>query len=251
MIFLRSALFWLATSLLTIPIGLLLCLLIPFPYKGRCVVVRFWWRCFLAMSRWIVGLRMELKGRENIPASPVLVLSKHESAWETVGLQSVFIPAVFVLKKELLKIPFFGWGLYALRSIAIDRDAGRQALKQMLEQGRERLQSGIWVIVFPEGSRVPPGETARYKRGAAYLALKTGTPVLPVAHNAADFWPKKDWRIRPGVITVSVGPPIPSEGMDDARINAAVEDWIEGEMRVIAPHRYGDEAMKGDAKSAA
>jgi 1-acyl-sn-glycerol-3-phosphate acyltransferase len=157
-------------------------------------------------------------------------------------LQDLFIPAVFVLKKELLKIPFFGWGLFALRMVAIDRNAGRQALRQMLEQGKDRLKSGIWIIVFPEGTRVPPGEKIPYKPGAAYLALKIGVPVVPVAHNAADCWPRKSLLIRPGTITISIGPAISTIGKSDAEINAAVETWIESEMRVIAPHRYLSEA---------
>jgi 1-acyl-sn-glycerol-3-phosphate acyltransferase len=126
--------------------------------------------------------------------------------------------------------------------IAIDRDGGRKALQKLVEQGQERLQSGIWVIVFPEGTRVPPGERVRYKSGAAYLALKAGTPVLPVAHNAADVWPKQALCIRPGLITVSLGPLIATQGQKDAQLNAAVEGWIENEMRLLAPHRYASTA---------
>ncbi|MDR1350940.1 MAG: 1-acyl-sn-glycerol-3-phosphate acyltransferase [Zoogloeaceae bacterium] len=238
MIFLRSLAFWLLVSLMTIPVGILLALFILFPLSTRFFTVKLWWTAFMWLARRVVGVEMRVEGRENIPEKPVLVLSKHESAWETVGLQSIFAPAVFVLKKELLKVPFFGWGLASLRMIAIDRNAGRKALQQMLEQGRNRLDSGIWVIVFPEGTRVPPGEQVRYKSGAAYLALKTGSPVLPVAHNAGDVWRKKAFRIRPGVITVSIGPAIATQGLKDTQLNAAVESWIEAEMRRIAPHRY-------------
>ncbi|MCL2021042.1 MAG: 1-acyl-sn-glycerol-3-phosphate acyltransferase [Betaproteobacteria bacterium] len=238
MIFVRNFLFWILASLATMVTGLTLCCLIPFPDAARFFVLKLWRNFCAALARCLVGLKTEVRGRENIPASPTLVLAKHESAWETVGLQNLFIPAVFVLKKELLKIPFFGWGLFALRMIAIDRSAGRKALQQLLEQGKERLKSGIWIIVFPEGTRVAPGEKMRYKSGAAYLALKTGLPVVPVAHNAADYWPKKSFLIRPGTITVSIGPAIPTVGKNDAEINAAVETWIENEMRVIAPRRY-------------
>jgi len=234
----RCCLFWILASLVTIVFGLMLCCLIPFPDAARFRVAGVWRKIFMALCRALLGLKMEVRGRENIPASPALVLSKHESAWETVGLQDLFIPAVFVLKKELLTVPFFGWSLFALRMIAIDRSAGRKALQQMLEQGKERLQAGIWIIIFPEGTRVLPGQKLPYKSGAAYLALKTGVPVLPVAHNAADCWPKKSLLIRPGTITVSIGAAIPTLGKTDAEINATAEAWIESEMRRIAPSRY-------------
>jgi 1-acyl-sn-glycerol-3-phosphate acyltransferase len=242
MIFLRSLIFWVCVILITIPTGIILPAFTLLPASVRFFTVRQWWRAFMWLARYIVGVKMVVKGRENIPAHPVLVLSKHESAWETVGLQSIFVPGVFVLKKELLKIPFFGWGLAALGMIAIDRDGGRKALQKLFEQGKARLEANIWVIVFPEGTRVPPGEHVRYKSGAAYLALKTGTPVLPVAHNAADVWPKKAFHICPGTITVSIGPLIATQGQKDAQLNTTVETWIENEMRVIAPHRYAPAA---------
>ncbi|MDR2365216.1 MAG: 1-acyl-sn-glycerol-3-phosphate acyltransferase [Zoogloeaceae bacterium] len=248
MIFSRSLFFWLLVSLMTVPVGILLAFCTLFPLSTRFFIVKLWWTAFMCLARYVIGVKMQVKGRENIPEKPVLVLSKHESAWETVGLQSIFVPAVFVLKKELLKIPFFGWGLAALRMIAIDRDAGRKALQRMLEQGRNRLESGIWVIVFPEGTRALPGERLRYKSGAAYLALKTGSPVLPVAHNAGDVWRKKAFCIHPGVITVSIGPAIATQGLKDAQLNAVVENWIEAEMRRIAPQRYVDAPpMQGDS----
>lgn len=238
MIVLRSILFWLLVALLTIPFGIALVVLTLLPLKARFFTVHLWRMGFMFLVRWVLGVKMVIKGRENIPAQPVLVLAKHQSAWETVALQEIFIPTVFVLKQELLKIPFFGWGLAALRMIAIDRNAGKEALRQMLEQGKDRLEKGIWVVVFPEGTRVPPGQQVRYKPGAAYLATKTGTPVLPVAHNAGEVWPRKALLVRPGTITVSIGPAIETRGLKDAQVNAAVEAWIEGEMRQLSPHRY-------------
>ncbi|MDR0528899.1 MAG: 1-acyl-sn-glycerol-3-phosphate acyltransferase [Zoogloeaceae bacterium] len=238
MIALRSFVFWVLISASTIVFGTGFVLSILLPLRARFWLLRCWRASFNLFARGILGLRVKVLGRENIPEKPTLVLAKHESAWETVGLQDIFIPAVFVMKKELLRVPFFGWGLYALNMIAIDRGAGRAALRQMLEQGLQRLRAGIWIIVFPEGTRVPPGETVRYKSGAAYFAMKSGMAVVPVAHNAADVWPKKSLRIRPGLITVSVGPPIATEGLKDAEVNRAVETWIEGEMRQIAPWRY-------------
>lgn len=247
MIVLRALLFWSLVVLLTIPFGLALVLLTLMPLKARFFTVHLWRMGFMFLVRWVLGVKMEVRGRENIPARPVLVLAKHQSAWETVALQEIFVPTVFVLKQELLKIPFFGWGLAALRMIAIDRNAGKEALRQMLEQGKERLEQGIWVVVFPEGTRVPPGERVRYKPGAAYLATKTGTPVLPVAHNAGELWPKRAWIIRPGTITVSIGPAIATQGLKDAEVNAAVEAWIEAEMRRLAPHRYAQASVGADA----
>lgn len=238
MIFIRSALFWLLVTLLTIPFGVALVVLTLLPLQTRFVVVGLWRHGFMFLARWVLGVKMVVKGRENVPEHPVLVLAKHQSAWETVALQEIFVPTVFVLKQELLKIPFFGWGLAALRMISINRNAGKEALRQVVEQGRDRLERGIWVVVFPEGTRVPPGEQRRYKPGAAYLATKTGTPVLPVAHNAGELWPRKALLIRPGTITVSIGPKIETQGLKDAQVNALAEAWIEGEMRVLSPHRY-------------
>ncbi|MDD3481844.1 1-acyl-sn-glycerol-3-phosphate acyltransferase [Azovibrio restrictus] len=247
MILLRSFLFWFLVTLLTIPFGVALVLLTLLPLRARFFVVGLWRQGFMGLARWVLGVKMVVKGRENIPPQPVLVLAKHQSAWETVALQEIFVPTVFVLKQELLRIPFFGWGLAALRMIAIDRSAGKEALRQMLEQGKDRLTKGIWVVVFPEGTRVPPGQQVRYKPGAAYLATKTGTPVLPVAHNAGEVWPKKALLIRPGTITVSIGPAIETQGLKDAQVNGAVEAWIEGEMRVLSPHRYPLAAGGADA----
>lgn len=247
MILLRSSLFWFLVTLLTIPFGVALVLLTLLPLRARFFVVGLWRHGFMGLARWVLGVKMVVKGRENIPPQPVLVLAKHQSAWETVALQEIFVPTVFVLKQELLRIPFFGWGLAALRMIAIDRSAGKEALRQMLEQGKDRLAKGIWVVVFPEGTRVPPGQQVRYKPGAAYLATKTGTPVLPVAHNAGEVWPKKALLIRPGTITVSIGPAIETQGLKDAQVNGAVEAWIEGEMRVLSPHRYPPAAGGADA----
>lgn len=246
MIFLRSLLFWLLVCLITIPVGLLLVLFALLPLYTRFATVGAWRTCFMWLARWVLGVEMVVKGQENIPEKPVLVLAKHQSAWETVGLQAIFKPLVFVLKKELLKIPFFGWGLASVRMIGIDRNAGREALRQMQEAGTERLAAGIWVVVFPEGTRVPPGERGHYKPGAAWLATRTGTPVLPVAHNAGEIWPKKALAIRPGTITVSIGPAIETAGLKDAEVNRRVEAWIEGEMRVLAPWRYPPQTAEAD-----
>lgn len=178
-------------------------------------------------------------GAENIPQRPSIVLSKHQSAWETIALQHVFPPQVFVLKKELLRIPFFGWGLAQMPMISIDRGAGQDALDQVLAQGRERLREGFWVVVFPEGTRTAPGAGRRYKSGGAWLAAQTGTPIVPVAHNAGEYWRRNAFLKYPGTVMVSVGPPIDPTGLSVQEINARARAWIEGEMRRLFPEHYG------------
>jgi len=145
----------------------------------------------------------------------------------------------FVYKRELHRIPFFGWGLALLRMIPIDRARGRDAFEQVIREGRARLQEGRWPLLFPEGTRMAPGVTGRYKMGGALLAEATRAPVIPVALNAGEFWPRKAFLKKKGTITVSIGPPIPTEGLTAAEINAKVQAWIEAEMRVLNPERYG------------
>ena len=178
--------------------------------------------------------RYRILGKENIPDKPCIVISKHQSAWETLAFQVIFPPQVQVVKKELLRIPFFGWGLAVLSPIAIDRGAGMRALKQLEEQGIERLKQGFWIIVFPEGTRIKPGTKGAYHPGGAWLAARSGTTVLPVALNSGEFWARKAFLKRPGTITVSIGKPIDPAGMKPGELNARVETWIEQEMARIA-----------------
>ena len=173
-----------------------------------------------------------------MPTEPSVVMAKHQSAWETVGLQAIFPPLVFVFKKELLRVPFFGWGLAAMKMISIDRGAGKDALRQVVDQGRDRLDAGFWVVIFPEGTRVAPGQKRRYKPGGAHLAVQTGVRVVPVAHDAGEVWGKNAFLKSPGLITVSIGPAIDSKGKSEADINRLVEAWIEAEMHRLSPHRY-------------
>ncbi|WP_291993872.1 lysophospholipid acyltransferase family protein [Candidatus Accumulibacter sp. ACC003] len=238
MVAVRSTLFLLLVSVWTIPFGVLVSLAVLLPIRVRYQVIAVWRAGFMALCHSVLGIRYRVIGRENIPAEPSIVLAKHQSAWETVGLQEVFPPLVFVLKKELLRIPFFGWGLAALKMISIDRAAAKDALKQIFEQGRERLAAGYWVVIFPEGTRVAPGATCRYKPGAAHLAVRAGSRVVPVAHNAGEIWGRNAFQISPGLITVSIGPPIDPADKSAAKINALAAEWIEGEMRRLSPHRY-------------
>ena len=193
----------------------------------------------------LLGIRPKVIGRENMPAEPCVILAKHQSAWETMTLQDT-VPkgayCVFVLKKELLSIPLLGWGLAAMKMISIDRKAGKDALDQVVQQGRERLQQGFYVIIFPEGTRVAPGQKKRYKAGGAYLATHVGCKVVPIAHNAGELWPRQAFLKKPGTITVSIGPAFDATGMTEAEVNQRAEAWIEAEMRQIAPHRYFDAA---------
>jgi 1-acyl-sn-glycerol-3-phosphate acyltransferase len=186
----------------------------------------------------ICGIRYRVIGAEHIPAEPCIILAKHQSAWETLAFQAIFPPHVWVLKRELLRVPFFGWGLAMLSPIAIDRASGARALMPTLEQGRERLRDGFCIVIFPEGTRVAPGKRGTYHPGGAWLAIKTGVPVLPVAHNSGEFWPRNAFLKYPGLITVRIGPPIPPRGLEPEALIARVEEWIETD----APRLKGDEA---------
>ena len=191
----------------------------------------------------ILGIRPKVIGRENMPKEPCVILSKHQSAWETMTIQDL-VPAgaycVFVLKKELLRVPLVGWGLAAMKMISINRTAGKDALDQVVIQGRERLQQGFYVVLFPEGTRVAPGQKKRYKPGGAYLATHVGCKVVPVAHDAGELWPRQAFLKTPGTVTMSIGPAFDATGMTEAEVNQRAEAWIEEEMHRISPHRYSD-----------
>lgn len=205
----------------------------PFPYRWRYRFIVQWSYFQVWALKVICGIRYRIEGAENIPAGPAIVMAKHQSSWETFALFRVFPRQAYVLKRELLRIPFFGWGLAMMAPIAIDRGSGRRAIEQLIEQGRQRLQAGTWVVVFPEGSRMPPGTRGRYKLGGAVLAAETGYPVVPVAHNAGQFWPRNTFIKRPGTIRVVVGPVIDSKGRTADSIVREVEDWIETAMQEL------------------
>ncbi len=191
----------------------------------------------------ILGIRPRVVGAENMPQEACVILAKHQSAWETMTLQDV-VPkgayCVFVLKKELLKVPLVGWGLAAMKMISIDRAAGKDALDQVVTQGRERLRQGFYVILFPEGTRVATGQKKRYKPGGAYLATHVGCKVVPIAHNAGELWPRQAFLKTPGTVTISIGPAFDASGMTEAEVNQRAEAWIESEMHRLSPHRYSD-----------
>ena len=234
----RSSLFLLLAVLITAPAGLLVTLSVVLPMRCRFAIIAAWRTLFMGLCDHVLGLRYEVIGRENIPSTPSVILSKHQSAWETIGLQAIFPPLVFVLKRSLLLIPFLGWSFAAVKMISIDRSAGKNALKQVQKQGSERLRAGYWVAIFPEGTRIAPGESRRFKTGGALLAVSAGVPAVPVAHNAGEFWAKNAFVKKPGLITVSIGPAIDTKGKSPEEVNARAEQWIETEMRRISPHRY-------------
>lgn len=194
----------------------------------------------LPIFRYVLGIRFRVLGLENLPHTPSIVMSKHQSAWETMTFFSIFPPAAYVLKRELMRIPFFGWGLAQMPIVSIDRHAGKDALKQVVDQGRAMLEDGFWVIIFPEGTRTMPGSHARYKIGGASLAAATGVPVVPVAHNAGEFWRRNAFVKRAGEITVSIGPAIQTAGRTPEQINTEVKAWVEAEMRRLFPHHYAE-----------
>lgn len=231
---LRSTLFALFQLAITPPYAVVALLTFPCAPLTRYRVISAWARMMVAAVEAICGIRYRVIGAERLPPPPYIVLAKHQSAWETLAFQVVFPPQVWVIKRELLWIPFFGWGLAMLAPIAIDRGAGPRALRQMLDQGRDRLARGFCIVIFPEGTRVAPGTRREYQPGGAWLATKTATPVVPVAHNSGEMWRRNAFLKYPGTITVSVGPPIETRGLAPEEVNRRVEEWIENEMRRIS-----------------
>ena len=232
MLFLRSCLFF-AGQVITAPVFTLIALLaLPLNPITRNRLISGWARSMLWWLKVTCNIRHEITGIENIPNSPTIILSKHQSTWETFAFQAIFPTQVYVLKRELLWIPIFGWGLAMSSPIAINRAAGREALKQLVEKGKDRLAKGFWVVIFPEGTRIAPKKRGKYHIGGAWLASHTATPVLPVAHNAGDFWPKGFIKT-PGIIHMHIGKPIPTVGLKTDALNQLVENWIETEMEIL------------------
>lgn len=205
-----------------------------FPYRVRFRFARMWGRSMLWAGKVMCGLDYVVEGVENIPQEPSIILIKHSTVFETYAQLAIFPAQTWVLKRELLWIPIFGWGLAAMKPIAIDRGAGRLAVKQVIEQGKERLAEGIWITIFPEGTRVPAGETKRYGVSGAALAKEAGCAIVPVAHNAGELWPRRGLRKRPGLIRFCIGPPIHAEGRSPKELNVVVQDWVENKMRDIS-----------------
>ncbi len=212
----------------------------PFlPFKKRYWFAMRWPAMNIWAAKIILGIRYRVIGLENLPSSPAVLLSKHESAWETMFYPCYFEHQLcFVLKRELLMLPFFGWSIAMLRMIAINRSKGSAAFTQVLTKGSKALlEEKRWVVFFPEGTRALPGRHIKFKTGGARLAVATDTPVVPIAMNSGDVWPRKSFIKKPGVITVSIGPPLLPDGEDATTLTAKVENWIQKEMCRISPNR--------------
>jgi 1-acyl-sn-glycerol-3-phosphate acyltransferase len=237
---LRSLLFLVIMTVVTIPWATFSILCIFLPYSLRYYITVRWNFFAIWLAKVLCGIRYQVKGMENLPDAPVILLSKHQSAWETIFLICLMPrPLVYVFKRELMMVPFFGWALGMLRMIPIDRSKGKDAFASVVRHGKKRLGQGLWIIMFPEGTRTRPGSQGKYKAGGTRLAIETQTPVVPIALNSGECWGKNSFVKTPGVITVSVGKPIPiTQGEDPAALLQKVENWIESEMRVISPHLY-------------
>jgi 1-acyl-sn-glycerol-3-phosphate acyltransferase len=233
----RSAVFEGARFLLTVVFSIISLLTFPFRPLTRYRIITVWSQLVIGLAKRICGVRYRVIGRENLPATPSIILSKHQSAWETLAFQGIFPPQVWVLKNSLLRVPFFGWGLAMMSPIAIDRSSGPRALKQTLEQGRSRLADGWWIVIFPEGTRIAPGKRGRYHVGGAWLACQTGAKVVPVAHNAGTLWARNAFTKYPGEIVVSVGPAIDPAGLKPEELNRTVEAWIEAQVERLGSAR--------------
>ncbi|MDP2823926.1 MAG: lysophospholipid acyltransferase family protein [Sulfuritalea sp.] len=235
----RSLLFLLILLVVTPPytLGVILCR--PLPHHMRRQTVVPWVNFTIWLIKHVLGIPYRLLGAENIPAGAAIVLAKHQSAWETFMLQEVFKDTVFVWRKEIKYLPFFGWALASIPMIETDRSATKSSLKRLVDQGRDRLAAGYTVIIFPEGTRSQPGSKNRYKGGGALLAVETGAPVVPVALNSGEFWGRNALFKRCGTVTVSVGPAIDPAGLTASEVLERAETWIETEMARISPQLYG------------
>lgn len=243
LIYIRSLLFYLYLVSVT-SIAAFICLLIT-PITSvaqRYSIVRFWSYLNLQMLELICKIQYQVLGMEHIQecgSQPMILLSKHQSAWETIVYPYIFPKTLcFVSKRELLWLPFFGWALASLKMITINRGDREVARAAVAVQGRERLAQGQWIAIFPEGTRTPVGSYRPYRKGGFRLALATGTDIIPVAQNAGNVWPRNSFLKYPGMVTVSIGHAISVQDKSEEQIQAEVEAWIEGEMQRIDPSAY-------------
>ena len=234
---LRAVLFYLGLAPVTVFFCLCGVLLLPLPRGLRYLVIIQWSRFALWWLSIACGLRWRVSGLENIPSQAGVIFCKHQSAWETMSLQFVFPKHCQVVKRELLWVPFFGWGLACLNPIAIDRRAGVRALRAVLSEGKKRIAEGWWVLIFPEGTRTPITEAGRYSPSGAALAIQARCPLVPVAHNAGLFWSRQALRKHRGVIELVIGPPLAVEGRNATELTTLAERWIEDTCRELPPFK--------------
>jgi 1-acyl-sn-glycerol-3-phosphate acyltransferase len=204
-----------------------------FPFKARWKLLQIWVDFILWWLKITCKLTHEVHGREHVTRTAGIVFAKHQSTWETIALQQFFPMQVWVAKRELMWLPFFGWGLAIMKCIHIKRGTGKAAVKQLVTQGRARLREGIWVVIFPEGTRIPAGQRGRYRIGGAVLAEQSGHAIIPVAHNAGEYWPRRSFIKRPGVIQVRIGAPIEPAGKSAQQLLVEASTWIEDRMTEI------------------
>nr|WP_149028964.1 lysophospholipid acyltransferase family protein [Serpentinimonas barnesii] len=247
---LRSLLHMLFMAITVVPWAL--AVVLAAPLVGGARVYRMcaaWLATAVWAGGWILGIRNRVTGWENLPQGRLdaaVLLVKHQSVWETFSMPALMPrPLAFVFKKELLRIPFFGWAMGRMDMIHIDRAQRNRAFAKVVQQGRRLLGQGTWVIMFPEGTRIARGQVGDYKSGGTRLAIQTGVPVIPVAVNSGRCWPAKAFIKRPGVVDISIGPPIPSAGRDAEELLREVQDWIEAEMRRLDPEAYPEATYPG------
>lgn len=233
-LYIRSVLFWAGFMLVTLVIGIFVILSLPLNSDIRLRIARYWGVSSLWLLKVICKLDYHVSGRENIGTRNAIVFCKHQSTWETIALHAIVPLGRWVFKRELLRIPLFGWALGCTDPIAIDRNAGRAAVKQLVSRGTEKLKRGKWINIFPEGTRTAPGASGKYKMGGAILAAESGYPVIPIAHNAGEFWPRHSFIKWPGMIEVRIGPYIESEGRDAEAIMHDAKTWIEDNLKEIS-----------------
>lgn len=236
---LRSILFTTALFAGTLLYAVVVLLFGWLPSQRLYVIARSWGDVNMWLLAKLCGLTYEVEGAENIPPGAHVSMWKHSSAWETIAQAAVFPPQAWVLKRELMWIPLVGWAVKCLKPIAINRKAGAAAVTQVVEQGKQRLQEGLWILIFPEGTRVAVGETRKYGVSGSLLASKAGCKIIPVAHNAGYFWPRRGWVKKPGTIRLVIGPPIDAAGRDPRELNEEVRVWIEKKLATLTPAAAG------------
>jgi 1-acyl-sn-glycerol-3-phosphate acyltransferase len=229
----RSIIFTAVLFLSVVPFSFAVILARPFGVKASYKASMGWFHTVSWFCKVLCRLDFAIEGKENIPQTSGIVFMKHSSAYETITAALVLPRLTWVLKRELMWAPFLGWALACINSIAIDRNSHRIAIAQIIKQGRRRLAEGMWIMIFPEGTRMRAGETRRYGVSGTLLAQATNTLILPVAHNAGDFWPRRGWRKRPGTVRFVIGKPVDPAGRGPREVNAEIQDWIEAKVNEL------------------
>lgn len=227
--FFRSLIFTIAVAIITFFYSFFCVIVYPFtPFPKRYAIIMSWTASVLWLLEKLCYINYQIKGVENIPKDRTgIVLSKHQSTWETFYLPQLFWPSAIILKRELLFVPFFGWGLATINPIAINRKDGQSAMQQIITQGQKCLENHRWILVFPEGTRITPGSVGKYRVGGARLATETGSPIIPVAHNAGRYWRKRGFMKHPGTVKLVVGPLIETVNRKPEEVLEEAKNWIE------------------------